>query len=565
MKRDVFFLLVILFCIIFNQLICAETEGDLITGETVTGKMTSQQVGLNIFVQAAPLSIQILSPENQTYLTNESILLSYRIINGNSDDLWYNLDNLENMTLNSSIYLNVSQGIHTLSLYLNNSNEIIENNTSFTANSTIFLILFQNYNGTDKGSSTNFLDYTYEKLQNLDNVTFENTNYGKIQFNQAINVTNDKINTDNLVDIDSNVKISANHIEVNAYELPNFNKPTTLWLYNLNFVNPRILKDNILCPSNLCIIESYSGGTLKFNVTGFSNYSAEETPSTKPKNPSSGGGTYSPPQQIIKEVQEEEPIKNITIISREITISLKQGQGTSENLYLINNYPGNIKIKINTSGVQNFVKANETEFELSYEQVKVIKLDFSTLENTSPDNYVGKILIETPTETYQVIISMNVQSKASLLDVKLELDEQKLPAYRGGSIWFKTSISNLGDAQNIPIKIKYTIKDSNGKIILEGEGTDTINTYLEKNGKIKLPKNIPLGKYILSSKIDYQGKTAIASANFEVKKKKLMTPLNIIIIICIFIIILIILGRIGKKEKKKREQEERKEISKKER
>ncbi len=291
MKGNVFLILIILSFIILNQLISSETVADSITGEIVidpiTGKMTSQQVGMSIFIQTVIPYIQITSPKNETYLTNESLFLNYTLING--DYVWYNIDNSENTTISSSIQFNVSQGPHTVYIFANNTNDTITSNVSFTANSSKFIILFEDYKSSTKGSSTNFLNYSYEEIQNLNNIILENTDYGKIKFNEAINMTNDKDNTDNLLDVDSNINISSNRIEINSTEVPNFNKSTTLWLYNLNFAIPRILKDGVVCPSTICTKESYTGNTLKFNVTSFSVYSAEETPTGITEIPSGGG------------------------------------------------------------------------------------------------------------------------------------------------------------------------------------------------------------------------------------------------------------------------------------
>ena len=567
MKRDAFFLIVIILCIILNQFASAEIANDTsITGnmivDPVTGKLTSQKISMSIFIQTTVPFIQIISPKNNTYLSNESILLNYTITDG--DYVWYNLDNSKNITINSWIYLNASQDQHTLYIFSNKSENVTSVNVTFTVNSSKFIILFDNYKGTDKGISTNFMDYTYEEIQSLEDIFLEDTNYGKIKFNEPINITNDKINTDNLLDIDSNIKISSNKIELNSVELPNFNKSATLWLYNLNFTNPRILEDGQICPPSVCTKESYSGGILKFNVTHFTSYSAEETPSTEPKTPPSEGGASNPSKAVINQTINEETTENLTIISKEISVSLKQGQKTSENIYIVNNYPGNMKVRINISALQKFVNVSETEFEIPYGEMKMITFNFSIDENTPPDNYVGNILIETPSKTYEVLTSINVQSLESLFDVSLQLDENKLPAFKGGSIWFTTSISNLGEEKGVPIGIKYTIKDSNGKIIFEGEGTDIIDTYLEKNGKIKLPNNIPLGKYVLSVMIDYEGKAAVSSASFEVQKRKIITAQNILITIIVIITILIILAKIGKKEKekKKTEQEEKRELAK---
>jgi hypothetical protein len=563
MKRDVFFLIAIILFIIFNQFALAEKVNETpITGnmviDPVTGKLTSQKISMSIFIQTTAPFIQILSPKNNTYLSNESILLNYTVTDG--DSVWYNLDNSENITINSWTYFNTSQGQHVLYVFANKSENITLNIITFAVNSSKFVIIFNSYNGTDKGTSTNFIDYSYEEIQSLDNIILEKVNYGKVKFNEQINLTDDQINTDNILDIDSNVEISQNNIRLNSTELPNFNKPATIWLYNLSFTNPRVLQDNQICPQTACIKESYSGGILKFNVTHFTSYSAEETPSEH-VNPPSGGSSTPKSDNIIPQIPPEELGENITIISNEINVSLKPGQKTSENIYIVNNYPQNMKIKVNLSGVQKFVTASETEFELPYGEMKMITFNFSVDENTPPDNYVGKIYIETPGKTYEILTSIDVESKGSLFDLSLKLDQTKLPVTQGGSIWFTTSISNLGEKTGVNIGIKYTIKDSNGKIIFEGQGTEIVDTYLEKNGKIKLPKNILPGKYILSARIDYEGKTAISSASFEIQKKKLTPWQNIIIAIIIVFAVLVILWIIGKKEKekKKAEQEEKRE------
>ena len=118
-----------------------------------------------------------------------------------------------------------------------------------------------------------------------------------------------------------------------------------------------------------------------------------------------------------------------------------------------------MKVRINISALQKFVNVSETEFEIPYGEMKMITFNFSIDENTPPDNYVGNILIETPSKTYEVLTSINVQSLESLFDVSLQLDENKLPAFKGGSIWFTTSISNLGEEKGVPIGIKYTCFD----------------------------------------------------------------------------------------------------------
>lgn len=542
MKRDVFFLLVIFFCIILNQFASAETVGDSpLTGNLVvdpaTGKITSQQVAMRIFVQAVAPYIELISPKNQTYLKNESILLNYTLING--DYLWYNLDNSDNITINSPIYINTSQGEHTIYLFSNNSNSTIESSVTFTVNSSKFIIFFENYKYNTKESSTNFLNYTYEEIQNLENITLENTNYGKISFNEAINMTDDKINTDNLLDADSNIKISSNHIEINSTELPNFNKSATLWLYGLNFTNPRILKDGMICPSIICNKESYTypsspegDGILKFNVTGFSVYSAEETPSGESSAPPSEGGR--------KTTQE----KNFKILPEEIQISIKQGETTSRTIVITNLENQKLKFELNNTFLKDFIRMNDTEFYLNAKESKEIKVDFIINEDTPPDIYIGKIIAAVEGTQKEILIAIEVESKSSLFDVKMNIPDKYNYVLPGESVLAQIELYNVGSNKKVDVSLDYIIKDDKGNEIVKEQDTLAVGTSTIFTKNIQLPKELSFGKYVFYVRLTYDNQTASASSWFNVGKKPSIpietgiTALIIILAIAALIIIL---------------------------
>jgi len=129
----------------------------------------------------------------------------------------------------------------------------------------------------------NTTDLSLINIQNITNLIIDYPNQGHINFSQTINLSSG-------ADIDSYVNISFNRIEINSSALPELNKSARLTLYNLVFTDPRILRDEEVCSD--CVEESYEGGTLIFNVTGFSVYSAEETPITT-ETPATSGGSGS--------------------------------------------------------------------------------------------------------------------------------------------------------------------------------------------------------------------------------------------------------------------------------
>lgn len=540
MKRGHFFVFIILSFIILNSFVSSETDGDSITGDMIvdpiTGKVTSQQIAMSIFVQTIFPYIQIISPKNHTYLKNESLLLNYTIIN--ADYVWYNIDNSANTTISSSIQFNVSQGTHTLYIFANNSNDTVARNITFTANSSRFTILFEEYNGTNKGTSTNFLNYSYEEIQSLDNIILENTVHGKIEFNETINMTNDLVYTDNLLDIDSNTEISSNHIELNAIELPNFNKSATLWLYDLTFTTPRILKDGVVCPSTICTRESYTGNTLKFNVTSFSVYSAEETPSEVPvPTPSGGGG-------VTKKVKE------FTIDKEFIKIQSKIGETIQIDLKIENPTDSTFEFNI-SKNFEDLLFISEESFTLKPGEEKNISLIFFSTNETPVGVYVGEITVKGNSITKLIPIIFEVESKNVLFDVSLNVPPEYKNLFAGKELLVQLTLFNIGDIERGDVLITFIIKDFNGKTILTKEEIVTVETQQASLSRIlKLPKDIALGSYVVIAEIRYDGSVGTSSDTFHIKEHIYKNKFFIISFVILIILIIIIIIFENKKIRK---------------
>ncbi len=529
MKKEVFS---ILFLIFLTISITGFENKSAITGEV------TQSLVMNISITGPPV-LTILSPENETYLKNTSLLLNYSV-SVEAHAVWYSLDSNENITITSAIYLNLSQGSHTLYLYSNNSYGNTTTNISFFVNLTRFIILYSEYNGTKRGASTEFVNYTYEDIQNLSNVTLENTDFGKILFNQEINMTADSDFSDNQIDIDSNINISLNRIEINSTALPNFNKLATLWLYGLTFSNPRVLIGGEGCPSSVCQKESYSGGILKFNVTSFlGNFSAGETPSetttTTTAGGSSGGGGGG--GGIIAK-----KVKSFSVTKNEIKASLIPGSISTEKVTIKNNLNKIIEVNLEeTDSIKEFLAIEEKKIELKPGESKEILIDIKVRENVIPDLYAGRIIIKGEGTTEEILVILEVESKGALLDVRVEILKEFLKTYPGKEIMAEIKLFNVGEAGNRKdIKINYIIKDTEGKEIMNEEETVSLETQTSWIKRLTVSKSIESGRYILYIKATtYEGKIASASASFEVIKsttKQIYTALIILFIILLAII-----------------------------
>ncbi|MCR4284950.1 MAG: hypothetical protein NUV97_02800 [archaeon] len=273
------------FCFIFFVSALTITGNPILTGEA-----TSASTTVSIVVITPPV-LSIVSPGNYTYL-KPTLLVNYTVSNGDVNN--YSINDSVNTSISEPINITFAEGVNTLNLWANNSDGVgqAHETVNFTVNTTLLVIAYSDYNGSKKGSSTDFYNYPFENLTNMSGIVLEHTDHGKISFSEAINVSNDSDNDDFAVNINDNVIILNNFISVDSTALPNFNKSALITMYNLTHSNPRILRDDVVCPSTICSGKSYNSdtGTLTFSVTQFSKYSVDETPTTSTPTPSTGGG-----------------------------------------------------------------------------------------------------------------------------------------------------------------------------------------------------------------------------------------------------------------------------------
>ena len=534
MKRWLNFIIFVLFFIFIGTSISSEITGDTtITGETVTGEVISKDFSLGIVITTPLPILTILSPENETYLTNISLLLNYTV--SNEDYVWYNIDGVGNITITSATYFNTSQGGHILYLFANNTWGTTERNVTFTVNSTRFTILYNEYNGSARGDSTEFINYTYEDLQGLSNIVLENTDWGKIEFNEAINSTNDLVPNDNLLDLDTNTNISENRIELNPTALPNFDKAATLYLYNLTFINPRILRDGALCSSTICTGKTYSGNTLSFNVTSFTVYSAEETPAEGPT-PGGGGGIPT--------------VKSFAISKEEIRVSLKQGGTKTETITIKNT--GNSRMSfILENPFSDFIKISNTSFNLNVGESKTIALEFSAGGDAVPDLHVGKLIIRANGLEKEVLISIEIETRGPLFDVRLDIPYRSQYIFPGEEVSGEIELFNL-DEGIIDVSIDYIIKDEDGNEIIFEQETITVETKKEFVKNFLIPAEAGFGRYIFYVRVTYADEVASASVLFNVGERPFFKKRVIwytLIIALVLIALFIVIYKIKKKKR----------------
>jgi len=543
MKKGILIFSVVLIVILTG--LVSSIENVTITGKAVTGKATDAILGMRVTITVGSPTIQIISPKNETYFSISNLLLNYSGINVGS--VWYNLDNNPNQTISSYVLINASVGNHILFLYANNSDGGMNStNLTFSINVTKLTILYSEFVGLDKGESINFNQTSYEDIQNLNEVILEKT-LGKIKFNEKINLTADENSSDNLIDLDTNINISLNRIYINSTALPNFNKSATLYLYGLSFTNPQILKDGAICSVSICVKESYSGGTLKFNVTGFSVYSSQETQTGTTTPPSTSGGGGGSSIQVLTRTPSFETNQEI------IKVSSTPGRVITKNLMITNILNKSITLILSQKNIQDFLTIKETQITLKPQESKEISFDFIINAKTAPNLYTGKIIITDQNYySYEIMVLLEIESEGALLDVSTKILPEFSIINSGKEILYEINLFNVGTIiGKRDIILEHTIKSAEGKIIVQYNETVSIETQTNLIRRFKVPSTTSSGKYILSVKaITDEGKIAIGSDTFEVINP--LTKFFIIGFILICIILIILALKVYSKKKRKR-------------
>ncbi|MBW6442741.1 hypothetical protein K0A97_03110 [Patescibacteria group bacterium] len=537
--------IILIFLIYSTSLYFLGSKTNSLEKEKITGKITQGELAIAISVILTPPSLEIIKPKNGTYLTKIDLPLEF-ISNGIT--FMYNLDQNSNITLEEGIKFNVTEDDKTYALYLfaNNSEGTTTKNVTFSVNSTKFRIDYKNYK--DRGSSTDFNKSTFEEIQEIENVVLENPGFGKIYFDEPLNLTNI---SGNVLDLDSYTNVSFNNVFINTTILNNLNKSATVYLYNLNLNNPRILKDGNPCPSSICTIISNSPQVFIFSVNQFTRYSAEDVPTSPP----SGGGGGSSFIVIPK------PPEIFWVSVSNLEVKLTQGETKVYPIVLTNLQQEPLTFSISSEDLERFIDIPESYFTLEANESKALRIQFSADENILPELYLGKIIIQSGEIKKEIPVKVEIESSNTLLDIYLEIEPKEKKIYPGESLFLNLELFNLGEKTENKADLEYQIRDEENKILLRFIEQITIGDQksLVKGVWLDIPREIKPGMYIVYVKATVDGKVASASSVFEIKRrgisfsspiiKQILYGISLVLLFVIVYFIVKVFKRIFKKKK----------------
>ncbi len=499
MKKKIVFLLLIEVITVFSQLLIVNSQG-----------------GFGVGLQIVPPPIINVGLINNSGFQSGNFFIPYNLSHShNVDNCSFAINYKINLT-NKSVELNEPLDFHFNNLALGSYNFTINCTDAFGITTTqTYTFSVNNFKGFN-GTTTNISNIN---IKNITNFVVESTDTGRINFSDYIDLSHG-------FDLDKYINISSNLIVLNSTFLTSLNKSATLYIYNLTFTNPRILIDGVACPESICKKVSYSGGTLVFNVSHFTAYSSEESPSEGGGSGStggggggggggsSGGGGGGAPAVPI--------VTDFTVDKTTLKVVLKQGQTKEELLSIKNTGTSIFDVKAYLSAIEKFKvspEGNEITNTLNPNEEKIMKIVFKAAENQKPDIYTGKILLKGPSIEKEVNALIEVDSAEPLFDVDIEVLPDSKKIFPGEELSLEANLFNVRGFGRVDVVVEYSIKDFNGNVLATEHETLAVETQAKFVRRILVPSDLRPGTYAVFAKVIYADSIGISSDLFEVKAK----------------------------------------------
>lgn len=469
-----------------------------------------------------PPAINLSSPINNSASLNSNPSFFYNVSDSsdmrNCSLLINDRINLTNTSVTKNTRLrfkvnNVPIGIYNWSV---NCTDIL-NNSGLSARS-LFTVHSLNFNSSTTNLS--LVDNRY-----VTDFMVESSPYGRINFSSQTDLSVG-------YDFDSYINITSNVISVDSAYFGVLNKSAVLRLRGLTFSDPRILRDGSLCPSSICTRLTYSGGTLTFNVTQFSSYSAEETPSSSSTSSSSsgsggggsgsGGGGFMADPGSLKVASKVST--DFTIDKSSIKVVLRQGQSSEETIKIKNIGTTEFDIKAILSELEKFKvfpEGSELTTYLKPNEEKSIKFVFKADDNEIPEIYPGKILLKSPSNQKEIVTVIEVDSAQALFDVDAEVVPESKSILPGQEVLLDVTLVNIRGFGRVDVNVEYFIKDLKGIVVATEHETLAVETQAKFTRSILAPSDLLPGTYVALVKVTYGDSVGVSSDLFEVKVKTL--------------------------------------------
>ena len=430
--------------------------------------------------------------------------------------------------------------------------------------SNVSISLFQVLRNTFDGSTTNFTGLNETQFRNLSAVILEKSSYGKVEFNENLDLVN-MAGSDNVVNFDQDLVVSDNLIYVYNTNLSGIDKSANLSLYGITLTTPVIYHNAVVCTD--CTFLSYTGEIYKFRVDSFSGpYYLREAPiapvcgnsvvesgegcddgnaisgdgcssTCQTEETGGGGGGGGGGGTTTPEVPTQGTAEYDFFVEPPF-LQFKMDKGTyyQKMINVTNNGTNPLTITISVEGVQNFIFPEGLVFDLASGESKEVRLDIYVSNSREADVYVGKVHFGASQVRKEIPVVLQVNEVDALFDIRTEVLKKYVTP--GGRVKANVTLVNMGDLRNFDVNLEYKVMDYDKNEYTVKKEDFAINKSYSNIFYLDLPSDIKIGNYLFYTKVSYGNVSASSYDTFVVEE--VSTFAWIILVIAILILMYVI-------------------------
>lgn len=238
-----------------------------------------------------------------------------------------------------------------------------------------------------------------------------------------------------------------------------------------------------------------------------------------------------------------------------IQVSMNPGEAVHKSIIITNDGEVPLKLKLSIMG-SRFVFLSEENFILKPNESREIGLDIVVRDDQQPGSFVAELVVESGSLKKEVLIHIDVSSKAALFDVSVRVPEKFKKVFAGDEILATIKLFNLGLIKRADVTITYSVLFPNNSIAVFRSKTVAVETQLSLVESLQLPRDLLPGDYVFSAEAVYNNNsmasgsdvfTVLGRVTTEEKLEKVLEDMSLFrkTILFIVLIILIVIVFIG--------------------
>ncbi len=219
-----------------------------------------------------------------------------------------------------------------------------------------------------------------------------------------------------------------------------------------------------------------------------------------------------------------------------LKLAIIENGNITNNVKIKNTYSSTQDFSVKVNGLDDVINVDSSKFRLDANEEHNIILSFDA-KGKGKGVFLGTLDVSSNGNLKEIPIILEIQSKDVFFDTNIYLYPQGANIISGQKLDLELKLYDLANVGRANVKAFYYVKDFRGKTFVSDSETLLVDGKLEYTKSLALPKNVPIGSYVLITVIEYKESVGTSTIYFDVTDNKEQTPGSGTNIVLLFILL----------------------------